>query len=172
MAGSMVAHRKDQSGFDKIAIDSQSTRKVSINVKSERISTVISAGTQVSGDVVLQEGVKLDGDMRGNLTFGVEDGLGIISRSATLEGELRGPRALIMGTVEGDVHIHGLLMLGPSALVIGNVYYDRLVVHDGAQISGAMHMNRSRAIQSSVQGEANMRNTDTAQGVVRTIKAA
>lgn len=172
MTGSMVVHQATQTGFDRIATESQSTRKVSINVKSERVSTVISVGTQVLGDVVLQEGVKLDGDLRGNLTFGVEDGLCIISRSATLEGELRGPRALIMGTVEGDVHIHGLLMLAPSALVMGNVYYDRLVVHDGAQISGGMHMNHSRALPASVQGEANMRNADNPQGVVRSIKAA
>lgn len=127
--------------FDTLAHESQFSRKLRINVVDEDIRTVISGDAEMAGVLNLRAGVKLDGHMQGDLTFGLDDGLGIISKSATLQGNLRGPRALIMGTVEGDVFIHGLLMLAPSAMVMGNIYYDRLVVHDGAQISGAMHMN-------------------------------
>lgn len=154
MQTSVAVRQGTSAGFDKVAQDSKQTRKVSINVVRERITTVISAGTELVGNITLKEGVKLDGDMRGTLTFGIDDGLGIISRSATLQGDLYGPRALIMGTIEGDVYVHGLLMLSPTALVMGNVYYDRLIVHDGAQISGSMHMNRARALPNHGQPEA------------------
>lgn len=117
------------------------SRTVCINVTEEKIKTVIAIDAEMEGNLVLKHGIKMDGHMKGNLTFGTEDGLCIIYKTATLQGELRGPRAFIMGTVEGDIHIHGQLILAPSAMVLGNIYYDRLVVHDGAQISGSMNMN-------------------------------
>lgn len=142
--------------FDLLAHESQFSRKLRINVDDEKIRTVISTDAEMCGALSLRAGVKLDGHMQGDLTFGTEDGLGIISKTATLQGNLRGPRALIMGTVEGDVFIHGLLMLAPSAMVMGNIYYDRLVVHDGAQISGGMHMHgagKAGAIDAPVPGQ-------------------
>lgn len=129
------------SQFELQGHQSQHTMRLRIDVKKERISTVLAFGSTFQGDLSLKEGVKVDGDLRGNLSFGEDDGLGIIARSATVQGNMRGPRALIMGTVEGDIFIHGLLVLSPTAMVIGNVHYDRLVVHDGAQISGTMNVN-------------------------------
>lgn len=138
---SIVARRSSPpASFNRGALASQTTRRLSIDVNAERITTVIAEGVECTGNLALKNGIKIDGHMRGDLTFGTEDGLCIVARSATLEGTLRGPRALVMGTVQGDIHIDGLLMLSPTAMVIGNIYYDRIVVHDGAQISGAMHM--------------------------------
>lgn len=164
-------------GFNAAADQSLSSRKVSINVKSERITTVISAGTQMAGDLLLKEGIKLDGDMRGTLTFGTEDGLCVIAKSGTLQGDLYGPRALIMGAVEGDVHISGMLMLAPGAMIMGNVYYGRLIVHDGAQISGTMNMNNARALAAPAhtsmhEMEGGATRDDMTQGVVRPLRAA
>lgn len=138
---SLVSRDRAKPRFEVAAHASQFSRKVSINVENEKITTVFASDSVMHGNMTLRSGFKLDGHIQGNLTFGVEDGLGIISKSATLQGDLRGPRAMIMGTVEGDIYIHGLLMLSPTAIVLGNIFYDRLVVHDGAQISGAMHMN-------------------------------
>lgn len=156
--------------FDDMASDMQHTRRLSINPSIERITTIIAAGAKVAGDLSLAEGVKLDGDMRGNLVFGLEDGLGIISKKATLQGDLRGPKALIMGTIEGDIYVQGLVMLAPTAMVLGNVYYDRLIVRDGAQISGTMRVNTTRALMNVVDVEA-IEEGAVRDGVVQSIRS-
>lgn len=171
MNTALVKHNPHQRPtFDVLAHESQFSRKLRINVVDENIRTVISSDAQMTGALNLHGGVKLDGHMQGDLTFGLDDGLGIISKNATLQGNLHGPRALIMGTVEGDVFIHGLLMLAPSAMVMGNIYYDRLVVHDGAQISGGMHMNSvGKGIAAPVELGSGM-NLDTVS-VVRPLRS-
>lgn len=157
---------RNNSAFNSLPAD-YSQRRISINVKQERLTTVIAEGTMMTGDLQLNEGIKIDGDLCGNLTFGMQDGLGIISRTATVQGDVRGPRALIMGTVEGDLHIHGLVVLAPTAMVLGNVYYDRIMVYDGAQISGALHMNNVRALQN----KAAPSQEDPREEVVRQLKS-
>lgn len=134
-----------QQAFANLPTD-YTQRRISINVVNERITTVIASGSRMTGDLQLKEGIKIDGDLCGTLTFGLDDGLGIISRYATVQGDVYGPRALIMGTVEGDLHIHGLVVLAPTAMILGNVYYDRIMVYDGAQISGALKMNSTRSL--------------------------
>lgn len=156
--------------FEQGSTDSRNTKKISINVRKERVSTVISETAKFVGDLTLAEGIKLDGHIQGTLNFGQEDGLCIISKSATLEGDMHGPRALIMGTVEGDVFIHGLLMLSPSAIILGNVHYERLIVHDGAQIAGGMHTMRSRALSAPAKNDSE--SSDDQPTVVRQFKAA
>lgn len=114
--------------------------KISINAKEERITSVVAIDAKIRGSVEYSEGVKVDGEIQGSLTFGTVDGLCIISKSGVVEGDIKGPRALIMGTVEGDICIEGLLFLAPSAVVIGSISYGRIMVSDGAQISGQLNM--------------------------------
>lgn len=45
--------------------------------------------------------MKIDGSVKGDVTFGLTDGLCIVSAGALVEGNLRGPRALILGEVQG-----------------------------------------------------------------------
>lgn len=174
MSTAVALREKETPNFSSIADQSLASRKVSINVKGERITTVISVGTEMHGDLRLKEGIKLDGDMRGSLTFGVEDGLCVISKSGTLQGNLHGPKALIMGAVEGDVHISGMLMLAPGAMIMGNVYYGRLIVHDGAQISGSMNMINGRALESPDRptGRDSISEDSHTHGIVRPLRSA
>ena len=59
-----------------------------------------------------------------------------------------GPRALILGRVTGDVCIDGLLLLAPGSVVDGNVSYGRIIVYDGAEISGTMRKRYKDAIEN------------------------
>ena len=165
-----VAVITNERTFEQRSAESRSTKKISISVTKERVTTVISEATKLTGDLCLQEGIKIDGHIKGNVTFGQEDGLCIVAKSSTVEGNLYGPRALIMGTIEGDVFIHGLLMLAPTAIVLGNVHYERLIVHDGAQIAGGMRAMGSRAI-AAPKNEADM-SAKVEPEVVRHIRAA
>lgn len=146
MNNSLVAQPKKAAGtgFSMITQD-ELPRRISINPMQERITTVIAAHSSMRGELSFKEGVKIDGHVEGSVTFGNDDGMCIISKSATVDGNVIGPRALILGTVQGDLHVSGTLVLAPGSMVSGNVSYGRLVVYEGAQISGSLQMSGARS---------------------------
>ena len=48
------------------------------------------------------------------------------------------PFVLLEGTVKGDVFANKRVMLGPTARVIGNVYYNLIEMAIGAEINGKL----------------------------------
>lgn len=145
MNNSLVAQPKKTAGAGFSMITQEELpRRISINPQQERITTVIAARSSMRGDFCFNEGVKIDGNIDGSVIFGADDGMCIISKNATVAGSVAGPRALILGTIKGDLHVSGTLVLAPGSMVDGNVSYGRLVVYDGAQISGSLQMAGSR----------------------------
>lgn len=130
---------KPHTGFELVRQETMG-RRLCINPKEERVTTVIGQNSKLTGDLCFQEGVKIDCEVKGTITFGTDDGLCIISKGAVVEGNIQGPRALVLGTINGDIDTSGLLLLAPSAVVVGNVSYGRLIVCEGAQISGRMNV--------------------------------
>jgi len=138
-----VAVQKKETGFSMVTQESLG-RRISINPREEHLTTVISRTSRMRGELTFEEGVKIDGEVQGSVEFGTTDGLCIISKSAVVEGDIKGPRAFILGTIQGDVDIDGVLLLAPTAVVIGNISYGRLIVCEGAQISGQLNMNTKK----------------------------
>jgi cytoskeletal protein CcmA (bactofilin family) len=132
-----LAARNQRTNFSMIRQDS-APKKISINPADERITSVVSAKTKIEGNLNFSEGVKIDGVVEGTVNFGSEDGLCILSKGARIEGSLNGPRAFVMGDVEGDINVDGTLVLAPSAVVVGTIRCGKFVVYDGATIAGSI----------------------------------
>jgi cytoskeletal protein CcmA (bactofilin family) len=135
-----IAVPRKETGFSMVTQESLG-RKISINPREERITTVFSESSRMKGDFLLKDGIKIDGSIEGSVIFGTDDGMCIVSKTGVVDGSIAGPRAFILGTVQGDIAIEGVLLLAPSAVVMGNVSYGRLIVLDGAQVSGQFNMN-------------------------------
>ena len=114
-------------------------RRISINPTEERVTTLIGETGLFRGEMVLQEGIKIDGVFEGDLEFGTEDGLCIVAKSGQVIGTIKGPKALIMGTIQGDVEISGTVVIAHTAKILGHLRYGKLVVYEGANIEGSMH---------------------------------
>ena len=147
MSNDLVVQKKE-TRFSCVTQESAGGR-ISINPKEERITSVIAHTVLAKGELAFKEGVKIDGEVQGSVQFGLDDGMCIVSKSGVVEGNISGPRALILGTVEGDVDITGVVMVAASAVIIGKIRYGRLIVCDGAQISGALDMNTSKRASAS-----------------------
>ena len=150
-----IVPRQANTGFALIGQGELPT-KISINTKEERITTVIAEKSTMRGDFLFEEGLKVDGMVQGSVEFGTVDGLCVVSRRATIDGDLRGPRALVMGTVTGNLQIEGTLVLSPSAVIQGNISYGRLVVYDGATIGGTLNRNTVTPQISGAHQEADV----------------
>lgn len=144
--GTQLVEQKSPTRFSAITQQTLG-RRISINPLEERITSIVASSARIQGNLAYEEGVKVDGEIKGSLEFGRDDGLCIVSRSAVVDGDIKGPRAFILGTVEGDITIDGLVVIAPTAVIIGNITYGRIIVLEGAQISGQISMNVAKPLQ-------------------------
>ncbi|TVO55936.1 bactofilin family protein [Denitromonas halophila] len=140
---SLITRRPTQAPTNFSALrQDNAPRRLSIDPVAENITTVISADSEIEGTLSFRQGVKIDGVVKGDIKFGLNDGLCIVSKGGSVEGSIRGPRALIMGEVEGDVEVAGMLVLAPTAVIIGSVKCAKFIVYDGAAITGSIETRK------------------------------
>ena len=75
------------------------------NKPQTRIDSLIGAGTTIEGNICFTGGLRVDGQVRGNVTSADDKpGTLVLSDQARIEGEIRVAHAVINGTVIGAVN--------------------------------------------------------------------
>jgi len=106
----------------------------------KRIDCLIGAGTGVRGDVMFTGGLRVDGQISGNVaTINGEPGTLVLGEHARVEGKINVSHVVVNGTVNGPVIASGYLELQAKARVVGDVLYRRLEMHEGAVIKGRLN---------------------------------
>ena len=103
------------------------------------IKSLIAQGTRIEGNMKFDEGLRIDGEVFGDIRANPENtSLLVISEAAVVQGEIQADHVIINGTVRGPVHARELLELQPKARIEGDVSYVALEMHQGAVISGQL----------------------------------
>ncbi|MDP1613038.1 MAG: polymer-forming cytoskeletal protein [Sulfuritalea sp.] len=104
-----------------------------------RIDSLIGVGTSLDGDVTFTGGLRVDGEIKGNVR-GAEGQPAtlVISEHARIEGEISVSHLVINGTVIGAVHSSDFLELQTRARVTGDVEYSTIEMHLGAVVQGRL----------------------------------
>ena len=109
------------------------------DTKPARIDTLIGKAAHVHGDVEFAGGLHLDGSIVGNVRSDREPGSTLsVSQGGSIEGSVDVPNVRLDGTVKGDIHAPGRVILGATARVEGNLYYGVIEMTLGAQIMGKL----------------------------------
>ena len=104
-----------------------------------RIDSLIGAGTKIEGDVTFVGGLRVDGEVKGNVrSTGDGGGTLVLSEHARIEGEIHVSHLVINGTIIGPVYSSEFLELQPRARVTGDVKYNSLEMHLGAIVQGRL----------------------------------
>ncbi len=107
--------------------------------RNKVIHTLVGDSTRIEGDLRFDGGCHIDGVVHGNVIAERDDEAFLsISEDGRVEGNVRVPRVLLSGTVEGDVHASERVELGPTARVVGNLHYELLEMAAGAEINGQL----------------------------------
>lgn len=107
--------------------------------KQPPIKSLIAQGTRIHGDVNFSDGLRVDGEVVGDIRAeGAGGSLLVISESATVTGRIHADHVIINGAVQGPVMAGELLELQPKARIEGDVSYKALEMHQGATISGQL----------------------------------
>src|ERR1700738_3298412 len=99
----------------------------------ERTRVAVARGVNVSGRLVFQEPVRIEGNFHGEVS---SSELVVISDHGAVEGRVRSPRLLVLGELRGDITESRLVVLGPRARVIGRIETDSLRGCGGALMRG------------------------------------
>lgn len=109
------------------------------NKPQSRIDSLIGAGTRVEGDVNFTGGLRIDGEVKGNVrAIGDQPSTLVISEHARIEGEVSVSHLVINGAILGAIHCSEFVELQPRARVTGDVEYSTIEMHLGAVIQGRM----------------------------------
>ncbi len=103
------------------------------------VETLIGGNTQISGDLHFTGGCHIDGSVKGNVSADPDSHAALtVSEDGNIDGGVTVPYVLLNGIVRGDVYANQRVELGPTARVIGNVYYNLIEMAIGAEINGKL----------------------------------
>src|SRR4030095_9788160 len=126
-------------------------------------ATLISAGTTVKGDISSNHDLRIDGSIIGNVHSSAKI---VIGASGSVEGDISGNQADIVGKVSGNIKTKDLLQLRGDCMVKGNVHAGKFQVEPTAIFNGQCHMgNNGEATHANILEMVN-------KGNVNGVKAA
>ena len=104
-----------------------------------RIDSLIGAGTRIEGNVHFTGGLRLDGEIKGNVIAEPgKPGTLVLSEQARVDGEVKVTHLVVNGTIVGPVNASDYLELQSKAKVVGDVHYKSLEIQLGAIVEGRL----------------------------------
>jgi cytoskeletal protein CcmA (bactofilin family) len=100
--------------------------------------TLIADGTEIKGDILFTGSLHVQGKVIGNIACDNEQGQLVIGESGSVEGEIKVPRVVVNGHVDGNIHSSEHLELAEKAEVQGNVFYTVIEMLMGARVNGKL----------------------------------
>jgi len=104
-----------------------------------RIDSLIGAGTVIEGDLNFSGGMRIDGQVNGNVvaTPGKPSTL-VLSEMAQINGEVNVTHLVVNGMIKGSVTASEYLELQSKARVTGDVSYHTIEIQLGAVVDGRL----------------------------------
>lgn len=102
-----------------------------------RIDSLIGAGTRIEGNINFTGGLRVDGEVIGNVTaVSDQPSTLVLSEQARIEGEITVSHLVVNGEVSGPIYAAEFLELQSRSKVKGDVHYNTLEMHLGAIVEG------------------------------------
>ena len=114
-----------------------------------RIDSLIGAGTLIEGNIRFTGGLRIDGEVKGNVEAaeGASSSLLVLSEQARIEGSVSVAHLITNGTVVGQVTITEFLEMQPRAKIVGDVDYALIEMHQGAVIEGRLVHRGNKSVE-------------------------
>lgn len=136
------------------------TKEVTRQSFQDTIANRISKGTLIEGEIKSETDIRVDGKIKGILNCTAKV---VIGQDGNFEGDMQCKEASIEGYITGKVEINGLLYIKKTARIEGEIFYKRLIVEEGANISGSLTMSggTTKKMVSESSGEQRDRDPET-----------
>lgn len=111
--------------------------KATDNPGSNTSTTLIGAGTIITGNIEATGDIRIDGILKGNVYAKAKV---IIGPDCIIMGDIIGQQADIYGKVEGCLQVNDFLYLRSNAIILGDIHAARLVMEPTANFNGQCRM--------------------------------
>lgn len=98
---------------------------------------LISSGTEITGDIISNGDIRIDGSVSGTLNT---KGKVVIGPTGKIKGEVICRNSEISGVIEGRITVSQLLNLKSSSRILGDISTSKLSIEPGAKFSGNCKM--------------------------------
>ncbi len=115
----------------------KSKNKSSFDDISATSTTIIGAGTTITGNLESNGDIRIDGTLNGNLFAKAKV---IVGANGSVNGDIDGKQADILGRVTGKIKIEDLLYIHGKANIDGDLYAGKLHIEPTASFNGQCHM--------------------------------
>jgi len=103
------------------------------------IDTLIGQGCRVEGRVVFQGGLRVDGQIIGDVQADpAHAGCLVLSAEGRIEGNVRVSAMVVGGVVLGNLHVSGRVELLAHARIIGDISYASIKMRAGCSVTGQL----------------------------------
>lgn len=108
-------------------------------MNQEKFDTLIGRHSEIQGCLKLQESVRIDGKVVGNIEAPKDLAISVvIGPSGEVQGDVLASRIIVAGKVAGNIHAFERVELMASALVQGDIKYASMAVEHGAKLLGLL----------------------------------
>jgi cytoskeletal protein CcmA (bactofilin family) len=140
------------------------THETSATIKeTSQTATIITKGTTISGNIIGNDTVHVDGDVEGTIKV---DNIVVIGKSGNVEGNIEAPKVISSGKVQGKIKCDELDVMEPSKLksridanrvyvkgkIEGDVLCDEIVIEESGFVEDKVQA-RSVIVSGSLMGQ-------------------
>ncbi len=97
----------------------------------------LSQGTIVRGNVSSEADMRIDGVVEGNIEC---KGKIVLGPKGAVKGNINCENAELMGKIEGDIYVHGVIALKRTSVIVGEMTVQSLDIEPGAIFNGSCKM--------------------------------
>jgi cytoskeletal protein CcmA (bactofilin family) len=134
---------------------SASTAEVGMSIEAVRQASTaaakgiarLGAGLHINGEISGQEDLQVDGSVEGLIQL--NDGKLTVGASAKLTADIVAREIVIYGNVKGNLRARDRIEIKKEASVIGDLTAARVMIEDGANLKGAIDIDRKVTKASS-----------------------
>lgn len=104
-----------------------------------RIDTLIGAGTQVAGNIACSGVLRVQGDVRGDVSCRQSpSGALIIDSAGSVTGTTDAPHVVVRGRMVGPTHSSRSIEIHQGATLVGDVSFNEIAIHSGGILEGEL----------------------------------
>ncbi len=103
-----------------------------------QVINLIAKGTRITGDILSDGDLRIDGEITGNLET---KGRLVIGATGRIDGNIRCKSCEIAGTYNGKLFVGELLSLKASSVISGDILTGKLSIEPGAYFAGTCTMS-------------------------------
>ncbi len=120
---------------------------------------IINAGTSITGDLMSEGDMRIDGSVKGYVSSKARLVLGATSK---VDGDIKAVNLELSGEVNGNIIVTELLVVKDTARINGDIISNKLIIEAGAEFNGKCSMKDNKNTLKKINNEDTNKTFETA----------